>query len=414
MNFKNSYIFLERERKNRQPKKKSQKEGKNKIVVTFPPSFKELLKKCFSNIIFFEKEDKFDNFNKGIIKISYKSEKRDVSFKYYNIWSNYYLDIIVNTSSEEDAIAILENINSLLIGKKNIFDKNFVSIVSYDYISEYYCNKLFPLLNEFERRLRKLIFNIYTLNFNLNYYSATTSKKFQNDLKEKTKKDKTIKRENISKEDCYIKFGFYLLDYSDIDTLLFTKTITNEEINKIQKILSENDDLTKLSDTEIRDVFQLCCLKTDWERFFDDKKMEENFQILFNDIRIFRNSIAHCKLIDKNQYERCLKVLEKTSKSLELAIKITEETDFINRNIKLQKESLERLAKTMKKFATELYNPLMPNFESLYRPLNDISEKLKKTANPFSSIFENNFQMDIGLSKFNMLNYFINDDEKQE
>ena len=115
------------------------------------------------------------------------------------------------------------------MAKNNSFDKYYVSIISYDYTSEYYCNKLFPFLNEFERKLRKVLFNVYTLNFNLNYYAATPSKELQDNIEKKSKQlNKELNRlnnDNVSTNDCLTKYGFYSLDYSDIDKLLFTKYI---------------------------------------------------------------------------------------------------------------------------------------------------------------------------------------------
>lgn len=408
MEFKNSYIFLKRDKKEENIKKENKEN--NAIVISFPPSFQELLKKTFQNISFNNKDDKFDIMNSGTLKIKNNNQEVDVLFKYHDVWSNYYLDIIVKTGKKKDAINILNIVNSCLIGKKNIFDKYFVSIISYDYISEYYCNKLFPYLNEFERKLRKILFNIYTLNFNLEYYSATTSEEFQKGLKQKS----SITNNNSnSKQDCYIKLGFYSLDYSDIDKLLFTKSVTEKEEQKLQNFLIENKDLTKLSDYEIRQTFRLCISKTDWERFFGDKNFDDNFQQTLNDIRNFRNNIAHCKFISKEQYENCIKILKKTTKSLDFAIKITEEKDFINKNLELQHESFERLAKTMCEVVANIYKPILENINSITQPMKNLSEKLSQIVNPITSAIPNIVLPEIELPKFNIPTYFdlINNEE---
>ena len=387
MRFNNSYIFLKRKKE----EKEHIKEDNNIIVVSLSPSFKNLLKKAFKNISFDYKNDEFDFMNSGTIKINNK--KINVSFKYHNVWSSYYLEIMVKSNNKKDAIDVLEYVNSILIGKQNIFDKYFVSIVSYDYISEYYCNKLFPYLNKFERKLRKILFNVYTLNFNLEYYSATTNKDFQNELKQKSN---ITKDESISKQDCYIKLGFYSLDYNDIDKLLFTKTITKNEEQKIQTFLTENEDLTKLSDSKIREAFILCSNKTDWERFFGNKKFNVNFQQVLNDIRNFRNNIAHCKFISKTQYINCKNILKETIKSLNVAIKITEEQDFINKNIELQNESFDRLTKIMQEIVSNTLD-----ISTLIQPL----QNLKETINPFKSLISNTPNIvlpEIELPKYNI------------
>lgn len=398
--YKNSYIFLKRKKEVKKDKKD------NTIVISLSSSFKELLKETFKNISFDEKENDFDIINSGIFKIRNNNENVDVWFKYHNVWSNYYLDVIVKSRNKQDAINILESVNASLMGKENIFDSYFVSIVSYDYISEYYCNKLFPYLNEFERKLRKILFSIYTLNFNLEYYCATTSEEFQKGLKQKSN---ISKDDNIPKQDCYIKLGFYSLDYSDIDKLLFTKSTTLKEEQKLEKFLSKNQDLTKLSDSEIREAFKLCGNKTDWERFFGDKNFDDNFQQILNDIRNFRNNIAHCKFISKEQYENCIDILKKTTKSLDVAIKITEEKDFINKNFELQHESFERLAKTMRETVLNIYKPLMENIDAITQPMRNLSEKLNEIVKPITSVIPNipNIVLpEIELPKFNIPNYF--------
>lgn len=411
MEFKNSYIFLERKEEKHSIK---QTTNKNKIEISLTPSLKELLQKSFKKISFDVKEDRFDIINSGTFQIEYNNEKIEVKFKYHNVWSNYYLDIIVNARRKQDAVNILDIVNSSLICKKNVFDKYFVSIVSYDYISEYYCNKLFPYLNEFERKLRKILFNIYTLNFNLEYYSATTTEEFQKDIKEKSNR---AKEENVSKEDSYIKLAFYSLDYSDIDKLLFTKSIQNTEIVKLQEFLNENDDLTKLSDEELRKTFNLCSYKNDWERFFDNKKFDDDFHETLNHIRNFRNSIAHCKFINKNQYENCILILKKSIKSLDEAIKVTEEQDFINKNVELQHDSFARLAKTMRKSIMNIYSTIIENIDAMTQPLNDLSQRLTKILKPITSMVSelpNVVIPEIDLPEINIPNYFEEVEENQK
>ena len=56
-------------------------------------------------------------------------------------------------------------------------------IVSYDSVSEYYCNKAYPKLNKLERNLRKLLFNTYTVNFGVDYYQKTVSPDLQKKIK---------------------------------------------------------------------------------------------------------------------------------------------------------------------------------------------------------------------------------------
>lgn len=402
MEYKNSYIFLKRSEE-----EKNACNEKNIIKVNLHPSFNILLSDTFDDISF-DYDISNDSLNSGSFMIKRNNKKVKVFFKYHNVRSNYYLDIIVNTNRERYGVNILDEVNLLLIGKKNIFEKYYISIISYDYISEYYCNKLFPYLNEFERKLRKILFNVYTSNFNQNYYLATTSEEFQKDIK---KNSNILKNEDIANQDRYIKLAFYSLDYSDIDKLLFTKSVTQEEIKKMDDFLNDNNDLSQLSDKKLRKAFKLCNPKTDWERFFGNKKIDENFQKILDDIRKFRNSIAHCKLISKNQYDNCLKLLKHNIESLNIAISITEETDFMLKNIELHQEALERISNIINETILKTYKPLMDGIEQATKPMRELSERMSKIVYPISNTLSKIVLPEAELSKYNIPNYFNSNDK---
>lgn len=153
MVYKNSYIFLKRNEKEKVVPKKD-----NTIIIKLSPSFKSLLEKTFDNIKF-DYEDSED-INSGRIVLKKNNKEVEVQFKYYSVKGNYYLDVMIDTKNVTSAVSIFNEINDILFAKKNCFDESYVSIISYDFSSEYYCNKLYPLLNQFERKLRKLLFNI--------------------------------------------------------------------------------------------------------------------------------------------------------------------------------------------------------------------------------------------------------------
>ena len=259
MEYKNSYIFL------RRPKEEENIKKNNEIKVDFPPSFMSLLEKSFKNIKFDSKHSNLTSC--GNFTIENNNKEENVLFKYHNIYGNYYLDIIVNSSSKTKVVNILNEVNAILISKHSFFDKYYVSIISYDYTSEYYCNKIFPYLNEFERKLRKVLFNVYTLNFNLDYYAATPIKELQDNIEKKSRQlNKELNRlnnENISKNECLTKYGFYSIDYSDIDKLLFTSYVTKKDSDNLQEFLNKNKDLSKINDKDLRRKFDLSKPKND-------------------------------------------------------------------------------------------------------------------------------------------------------
>lgn len=410
MEYKNSYIFIRKDKPTKQQKN-------NKLIIDIPPSFKELLEKTFKYITFDFDDEGIDIMNSGSIEIKINNKKRQAFFKYRHGGDNIYFDIIVNSNNSLTALSILQNINTSLISKGSVFDKEYISVISYDYISEYYCNKLYPYLNEFDRKLRKILLNIYTLNFNLNYYSATTNDEFQKNLKQgsiqiKKELDK-YEISNMANSDCYIKYGFYTLEYSAIDEMLFTETVTDLEKKKITNFLSQNKNLSEISDKELRKNIKMCIPKTDWERLFEDEKDNIDFKTIFNKIRIFRNNIAHCKLVGKPQYENYLELLKTTTSSLDKFITITEKQKFIDKSIALRYESSEKMVRIMSEAVLNICKPLIENIDSILPHMTE-SKALSAVAASLTANMPNIVLPEIELSKFNLVDYFnLNDSDKK-
>lgn len=105
----------------------------------------------------------------------------EVQFSINQVVENIYLDIVVSSKSKIQSIKCLEYINQVLNGSD--FEEYYIVIVSYDAVSEYYCNKIYPKLNELERTLRKLLFNIYIVNFGKAYYTKTVKPELQSKIK---------------------------------------------------------------------------------------------------------------------------------------------------------------------------------------------------------------------------------------
>ena len=62
--------------------------------------------------------------------------------------------------------------------------------------------------------------------------------------------------------------------------------------------MKSHDDLTQLTDEELRKQFAEFSPKSDWERFFYGKTNDtaEEIKTTLDEIRKFRNKIAHCMI----------------------------------------------------------------------------------------------------------------------
>ncbi len=86
-----------------------------------------------------------------------------------------------------------------------------------------------------ERNLRKLLFNTYTVNFGVDYYQKTVSP----DLQKKIKGVIQAKGNEEKKQIERLKKFFYSMEFSDIQTLLFTKKWTTVEEESKAEFLSK-------------------------------------------------------------------------------------------------------------------------------------------------------------------------------
>lgn len=345
MKLQNSYIFL------KHPFKKDEShyidENGNHVFVVGKNVYSYITKVFPST----SKVDDIDDFynKKFTSSIILNDVSYNVSFKLTEVTDISYLDVSVEGKTKSQIITCLEYIQEKIL--RSGIRENFVDIVSYDAISEYYCNKIFSKLNTLERNLRKLLFNIYVLNFGKDYYHATMDDELQkkikklintggnNEKKRQIKEDYKVnskQAENIER----LQEFFYSFEFKDIQTFLFEVNWTRVEEEAKEKFLSEHKDLSQLSDVELRNAFSTFTPKSDWERFFNDKIQLTNIKDMIEQIRRYRNKVAHFKFFYKNDYESCNNLIVKLNRAILKAINITEEKDFTEKNAEALNKAL--------------------------------------------------------------------------
>ena len=231
-----------------------------------------------------------------------------------------FLDVFVD-GVQANNIGVLESFDSALVkprvittysGYKVCIVQDYDIIKTYDDVSSYYCNMLYPKLDEFDRKMRLLLYNTYYLvygsdfPYRFNYYSHG----------EKLKKRGKNTDINVLCSDNI----FYAYDYSQLIDILF-----------VHKRPAPDG-------TE----------KTDWELYFADKIQFSEPKEDVEEIKDFRNKVAHCKLFSKNDYEKMVALLDKYCTAFDKAIQLTYSKDFLNEFFNTLKESLEVLADRIK------------------------------------------------------------------
>lgn len=350
LQLQNSYIFIPNPYK-----KKETPKGEKDGVICVEHSFISYLKNTFPAAV---KVPERRNFFKSeyTYTVEFDGNRIEAKFLIHEVVGKYYLDVVVTGKSKAQIIKGLEYIQAAI--EKSDILKDYIEIISYDAISEYYCNKIYPKLNELERNLRKLLFNIYIVNFGRDYYQMTIS----DDLQKKIKSVIQAKGNEERKETERLQKFFYSMEFADIQQMLFVPHWTEVDERSKDDFLKSHEDLSKLTDDELRKAFSEIVPRSDWERFFSDKMDDDAIQPLIDEIRRSRNSIAHCKFFYRAEYAICNKAMSKFNKAVKSAIAITEGKDFSEKNSESIKEAFASVSKRFeeyKKSTAEVLRPII-------------------------------------------------------
>ena len=188
--------------------------------------------------------------------------------------------------------------------------------------------------------MRKLLFNIYTVNFGGDYYKTTISDVIQSKAKENIRAKGSASRKEVT----VLQEFFYSLEFGDVHQMLLTPRWTELDEQAKQNFLNEHSDLSMLSDAELRTAFENISPKSDWDRFFSDKISSVDFKGIIDIIRSYRNKVAHCKFISTDEYQDCLRVIKQLNDALLEAIKATEDKEFESKNRAYLQKTVKQLA----------------------------------------------------------------------
>lgn len=371
MKIVNSYVFI--------PKEEKLKENAIRIREGIPYIFEKqfnidseqnLINEATNHSKRFYKDIK--NMHSKIIRGSFeysidKSKKTIIEYKFMNADSVYYLDIAIN-DSKAYIIKVLNELNNIFLTNK-AFTNHYIPIISYDYVSENYCNKLYPLLNTFERKFRKLLFLIFTSHFKVLYFEATASE-------EVIKKTKKIIKSNSN--EYRIQNYFYSIDIGTLRRFLFDKNWTITEDKKRNELLKK--DLSKMTNEELKSEINKIGPKSNWERFFQNKGFSDDIDLTMKSINDLRNLVAHNKIMNESDYKLLKNQLNSLTMEINKAIRITESIDFIIINNDKYTKMFSGIKESISKIFEELhYNDYLPKY---IENLKDFAKELSLMQSP--------------------------------
>ena len=257
---------------------------------------KERIKKIFEEI--YEKLDDIHIFVRGkrkLFEIKYKitcgtstsGEKADFI---YNITFEFE-----NKDKMREA-DVLEKTNILFQNKIDEL-RDYFLIVANDGISTFYCNKIYPKYQNFERQLRHLIFKVVTRAYGCLWTSETLSEEMKRNLKEEIKT-----RNGNKKADMLIQEALHEMTMGQLIEYLFygqSEIVLPDYIDEHLPIYK----LKKMSKDELIALLEKGRRKSVWNLYlsekFDIDEPKTKLRILKNN----RNKVAHCKQFYYEDYE---------------------------------------------------------------------------------------------------------------
>ena len=345
----NSYIFISKENNT---KKENVIVLKHTIPYIFLKYFnvdqdKSIIEEIKNHPKRFSKEftNEYDKKIRGSFLYNTIDSRVMVEYKIIEVDSTYYLDITLD-SNKLSIISCLEELNEIFISKEE-FMHDYITIISYDYVSEYYCNRVYPILNKFERKFRKLLFNIFTAQFKDLYFEKTATEEIIIKVKEKLKKKKG---ENL---DIYRKQNyFYSLDIGMIRNFLFDETWTSVEEEYKNTLLKQN--FSEIDESKIKQMIENIRPRSNWNRFFADKGFSDDIESVMSTINELRNLVAHNKIFSRIDYNLLKDNLNKMIRNIDIALKKTESKDFILINKRKYYELIKHFKETMDSISNQV------------------------------------------------------------
>lgn len=246
--------------------------------------------------------DKIITYQKQEIKYNLV-EKKNKSF------INFELTFYFGKKSNEEFILELTKLlrtNILKIKQGDTYLK-----ILWDDLAREYSIDAYPIINKLENLMRLLISKFMILNVGVDWFSS----QIHDDIKKKRKADD--KNNNVGR----LYDDVFNLDFIDLADVLF-KPYRTMKIEDIDKIIDEyNADTRKNIPIElIRGIYP----HSNWDRHFKniiDKDITDSFiKKRWENLYNIRNSIAHNRLLDKQNLEELKRISNELTPIIEKAI----------------------------------------------------------------------------------------------
>lgn len=286
----------------------------------------------------------------------------------------YYLSVSHNFRPSIDA-KVLNLVTKCI--QNGIHRKDFYIFYAYDETSEYYCAKLAPRFGKFERLMREFIYVNLTISLKSQWFEQSFTEDLKNEIKAK-----------LNNQNSLIEQALYEMTFAQLYDFLFVEyAYTSPNCVIYERLLPL--DLENTDKQTIIDAINTCKKVSLWDRYFLSSQMD--LKDYLNDMREYRNKVAHNKFITSEEYEKCTKNLKIINKQLSLAINnlysqvYSEETwsyigtllstafsEFFKNNSAIF-DAVQQSLSTLGKIYSEISDSLTKNFRQSISNINKIA-----------------------------------------
>lgn len=261
----------------------------------------------------------------------------------------------IPSNKERYFLIVLENTKEELVGEfsevgnkikeicKRINPESTIINILWDDIGRHYAYLAYPLINDVENVMRKLISKFMLINVGMDW------------SKETMHPDLAKKIEKFEEEDSHLN-DLYKLDFINLSHVLFQKKrdITLDELDRVLAKTSFED--------KDKDKILKYVPRSNWEKYFstllgeNSQSLEKKWELLYK----LRNKVAHNRFLTKEDFERVEGLTSEVKEILKVAINKLGEIDLDEEDRELiihsyQSESLHAHGYLAEKAVAEYY-----------------------------------------------------------
>lgn len=205
----------------------------------------------------------------------------------------YGYDVLVTAEYMDHVIDLFNN-------RKEVKSKYLL----WDGISQYYCNQAYNLINQVENRMRSFIMEFLCRKIGQHAFQKTLS----NEIK--------VSIDNNNQKTPFIGFNTSLfnMEFRELGEFLFKEF---DDFKDREQLIQE---IKKCSTIDQLSILQSRLPNSNWNKYFKDTVENNKLQTNWNKLIIYRNIVAHNKILTKSEYDNLSEIVREILSELENAI----------------------------------------------------------------------------------------------